>query len=64
MAHQVRILHDPTQKTIRMHYASKLLCQVILFILVTASPCHYSTFPHNVQLTDQLLPSFALHLRL
>ena len=23
MGHQVRVLHDPTQKTIRMHYASK-----------------------------------------
>jgi DNA-directed RNA polymerase I subunit RPA1 len=25
MGHQVRVLHDPTQKTIRMHYASKFL---------------------------------------
>ena len=25
MAHEVRVLHNPTQKTIRMHYASKFL---------------------------------------
>ena len=34
MAHSVRVLHNPTQKTIRMHYASKSSYFVIIVIFI------------------------------
>jgi hypothetical protein len=39
MAHSVRVLHDPKQKTIRMHYASKF--STVSFIVAIIKPAYY-----------------------
>ena len=39
MAHSVRVLHDPKQKTIRMHYASKF--STVSFIVTTIKLAYF-----------------------